>query len=431
MAFQKKSILLLLFLMINTFVYNQIELQGQYRARPEFLNGYKQPLLKSEKPNFYISQRARLGLQYTHPRFQFNFIAQDVRVWGSTASTALDDKGYLSIFEANAMIKFSEKWMLKLGRQPIQYDNGRIFGVSDWGMSARRHDAAILRYKDSTWQVDVGASYNQMSGSSIKTIYELNNYKTFQYAWANKKWSELSLSLLFVNNGMEHIYMEDSIKNSKINYTQTFGTYLTYDKPKFNLQLYGYYQMGVNQHNQTLHAYNVSASATIKPIKNIKMTLGGEILSGTSQAHTINDRSQSFSPLYHSLHPLNGYMDYFYAGNHEESVGLINPFLKIAYQVKKLEFGIDNHLFYAAADVQNDKIQTHFEKSNPFLGYELDFTLKYKLLDEISFQLGYSIMSGTETMRILKNADHTKASHWGYIMISITPFKNLAPLLAK
>lgn len=119
MPFQNKSILLLLFLMINTFVYNQIELQGQYRARPEFLNGYKQPLLKSEKPNFYISQRARLGLQYTHPRFQFNFIAQDVRVWGSTASTALDDKGYLSIFEANAMIKFTEKWMLKLGRQPI------------------------------------------------------------------------------------------------------------------------------------------------------------------------------------------------------------------------------------------------------------------------------------------------------------------------
>ena len=420
---QQASLVFLLIFM-SFISYGQLELIGQYRARAEFLDGYKQPLLENEKPNFFIHQRARLGLQYTHPRFQFNFTAQDVRIWGSSSTIAADNNGFLSIFEANASLLFTQKWLLKLGRQPIQYDSGRIFGTSDWGMSARRHDAAIVRFQDSTWQADLGVAYNQMNGSLTSSLYELNNYKTFQYARAQKEWNDFSLSLLFVNNGMEQTYVIDSLKKSRINYSQTFGGDLNYKTKKVDLRAYGYYQMGFNKNNQTLHAYNISVWALYKPIKTIKLSLGGEILSGTSQEATTNDRSKSFSPLYNSYHPLNGYMDYFYAGNHEESVGLINAFLKVHYQLGNLNLGIDNHIFFAAAPLQYDTTQISSVGSNPYLGYEMDFTVKYHLIDEITLQLGYSFMMGTEAMRLLKKSDNTKISHWGYVMVSIEPFKN-------
>lgn len=421
-----KIIIFSLFIFLSSISYGQLELLGQYRARAEYLDGYKQPLLENQEPGFFISQRARIGLQYTHSRFQFNFTAQDIRVWGNSSTIAVDNNGLLSIFEANASIFFTDKWALKLGRQPIQYDNGRVFGMSDWGMAARRHDAAILKFQDSTWRVDVGAAYNQASSSAQKSFYELNNYKTFQYAWAQKNWKDLSMSLLFVNNGMEQIYLKDSVKKSRTNFTQTFGTYLEYKRTKLELVAYGYYQMGFNRQNQTVQAYNASLLGSYKPIKTLKFTLGGEILSGTSQEATLNDRSQSFSTVYNSNHPLNGFMDYFYAGNHQEDVGLINAFFKINYGLGKFDFGIDNHVFFAAASVkdQTTPIGAEFTSADPYLGYEMDFTVKYKLIDEVTLQAGYSLLAGTATMRSVKGSDNNKLSHWAYVMVSINPFKN-------
>lgn len=427
MKYANRIIFFLTFIAFSTISYGQLELIGQYRARAEFLDGYKQPLLESQDPGFFISQRARIGAKYTHSRFQFNFTAQDIRVWGNTSTIAVDNKGLLSIFEASASVFFTENWALKVGRQPIEYNNGRIFGMSDWGMAARRHDAAILKYQDSTWRVDVGAAYNQESPSLHKSFYELNNYKTFQYAWAQKNWTDLSMSLLIVNNGMEQHYFQDSIKKARTNFTQTMGGYLEYTQKKFDVVAYGYYQMGFNRYNQTLSAYNVSLLGTYKPIKALKLVLGGEILSGTSQEATLNDRSHSFSTLYNSNHPLNGFMDYFYAGNHEESVGLINAFFKINYNWGSFDFAIDNHAFFTAAPVQFQGIPQvpGFVSENSYLGYEMDFSVKYKLIDEVMFQAGYSLMAGTNTMRALKGTDNTNLSHWGYLMISINPFKNL------
>lgn len=428
MKYSKSIIIFLTFIAFSSISYGQLELIGQYRARAEFLDGYKQPLLESQDPGFFISQRARLGLQYTHSRFQFNLTAQDIRVWGSTSSFAVDKSGFFSIYEASASVFFTNKWSMKLGRQPIQYDNGRIFGISAWGMAAKRHDAAILKYQDSTWQVDVGAAYNQQGASPTQTLYELNNYKTFHYAWAKKKWKDVSMSLLFLNNGIDQIYFQDSIKKSKTNFTQTMGTYIEYTRSKFDVVAYGYYQMGFNRYNQTLQAYNASVLGSYKPIKAIKLTLGGEILSGTSQEATLNDRSHSFSTLHNSNHPLNGFMDYFYAGNHEENVGLVNAFLKLNYSVGNFNFGMDNHVFFTAAPAQNMNPIPQvpgFLKADPYLGYEMDFTVKYKWIDEVMFQAGYSLLAGTETLRDLKGADNDKLSHWAYVMVTVHPFKNL------
>ena len=143
----------------------QIDVIGQYKNRAEWSNGNKKPLLKSGKPGFYIAQRARLGGVFNHEKFQLPVVAQDVRVWGSTSHLAVDNSGAFSlsagrrgIFEANATLFLSDKWSVKVGRQPISYDNQRIFGALDWAMQGRRHDAGLVKFRDDSWSVDVGAS---------------------------------------------------------------------------------------------------------------------------------------------------------------------------------------------------------------------------------------------------------------------------------
>lgn len=425
----KKSVLISILMLTNLYGFSQFEITGQYKARAEYLNGYQQPLMEKDYPGFFIAQRARLGGAYTHERFKFNLTVQDVRTWGNTSHLAIDNNGLLSIYEANVSLFLSKKWEVKIGRQSIAYDNDRIFGSLDWAMQARRHDAAIVKFRDSTWSVDVGASYNEEKPSNSQILYQLNNYKTFQYLWANKKWENLSASVLFLNNGMERIYLQDSVEKGVIHYTQTFGTHLIYKREKFDLIGYGYYQMGVDKTNRGVSAFNASIAGTYKLAKKWKFTLGGELLSGTSEEVTLDDRNRSFSPLYGTNHAFNGFMDYFYVGNHERNVGVLDGFLKVNYKVAKLSFGLDNHLFYTAAPIAKQSMSPspEFIEMDPFLGYEVDFTVKYQFADEVTIQAGYSHMFGTQSMRVLKGTDHSKTSNWAYLMVTVNPFKNYKP----
>lgn len=422
------SVLISIFMLSTFYGFSQFEITGQYKARAEFLNGFSKPLQSDQDPGFYVSQRARIGGIYTHDKFQFNITLQDVRTWGNTSHLAIDDNGLLSVYEANVSLFLNNKWTLKVGRQPISYDNQRVFGALDWAMQGRRHDGAILKFKDSSWSVDVGATYNQTSPSNYHIPYGINNYKTFQYVWAHKEWNNFNASVLFLNNGMEQIYIEDSIQKNRTNFAQTMGTHLNYKFNKFDITAYGYYQMGFDQNNQTISAYNASIEGTYMPNKKWGITLGGEILSGTSEEATVNDRNQSFSPLYGTNHGFNGFMDYFYVGNHEGNVGVIDGFFKANYKTGKFSFGLDNHFFFTAAPVELIAIPVtpEFETMDPFLGYEVDFTIKYQFADEVMIQAGYSQLFGTPTMRSVKGAN-SNVNNWAYLMVTVNPFKNFKP----
>lgn len=123
-----KMIGLLLGLTIIGQTNAQFNLTGQYMGRGEMRHGYGTLADTSQEPGMFISQRFRLGAEYKHERFKMNVAVQDVRTWGSVANAAVDTKGLLSIYEANAELLMNKKWSLKLGRQAISYDDDRILG---------------------------------------------------------------------------------------------------------------------------------------------------------------------------------------------------------------------------------------------------------------------------------------------------------------
>jgi hypothetical protein len=62
------------------------------------------------------------------------------------------------------------------------------------------------------------------------------------------------------------------------------------------------------------------------------LAAGYEYLSGNSYNKT--DKVYAFEPFYGTNHKFNGFMDYFYVGNHINSVGLHDAWLKYGYKQK-------------------------------------------------------------------------------------------------
>ncbi|MBL0340040.1 MAG: hypothetical protein IPP71_03455 [Bacteroidetes bacterium] len=162
----------------------------------------------------------------------------------------------------------------------------------------------------------------------------------------------------------------------------------------------------------------------------LKITLGGEYLSGTASDNT-STTNNSCAPLYGNNHMHNGYMDQFYvAGRHENSVGLIDGYLKFKYDFSSSAFiGINGNMFNAANEVYNTT-----GKMDSYLGTEIDFTAGYVLDKSISFQLGYSQMFGTATIQHLQKAKNPDSvQNWAYLMLIIRPNsdKNLLDFITK
>jgi len=243
--------------------------------------------------------------------------------------------------------------------------------------------------------------------------------------WAHKEWEKLSASILFLNNGIEQHYMKDSIQNSRTNFSQTAGAQINYTHKKNSLEGFGYYQLGKTAQNERLSAYNASINAKYTFHEKWNITLGGEVLSGTSQNANSSNINRSFGAYYGTSHKFNGFMDYFNRTANNNHTGLIDGYFKTGYIIKKFKIGLDHHFFYTAAPIQSNTIPQvpDFVAANPFLGYEMDLTVKYNFTKGVVIQAGYSQLFGTNTMHRIKGGETNSINNWAYVSLYVQPFK--------
>ncbi len=199
------------------------------------------------------------------------------------------------------------------GRQVLSYDNQRIMGEIDWAQQGQSHDAALITFKPNNHQLDLGFAVNSDSEKLYRDLYT-TSYKHMQYAWYHTSFSNLNMSLLFLNVGFQ--YKDIPTNELEVDNMQTFGTYLSYKKNKFegNLGVYGQTGEGklVTENTSISSLYgglNVSYAFTDK----FKAGLGYEYLSGKDQDDT-DSTIKSFNPIFGTNHGFNGFMDYFYVG---------------------------------------------------------------------------------------------------------------------
>ena len=398
---------------VMTSYAQDFEISAELRPRLEYRHGYKTLIPDNTEAATFISQRTRLNFNYASEKLNAFVSFQNVRVWGDVGTTALEDKNGIALHEAWAELVFNPKLTIKLGRQEISYDDHRIFGNVGWAQQARSHDAVVTTYQPNTTnRLDFGLALNANEETVFDTDYAVNNYKAFQYIWYHTNFKEVGLSVLLLNNGLNYL---DENNEQKVDYNQTIGSRFTFEKNKISADASIYFQTGKIA-NTDLSALNIAANAYYKINTEFKMGVGLEYLSGTDMNSTENTL-KSFNPWFGTNHKFNGLMDYFYVGNHSNSVGLLDINTSFDYQKERFSAKLTPHMFSSAATV----VDLTGKKMSNALGTELDLVLGYKWTKDISFNAGYSQMFATETMEVLKAGNKDNANNWAWLMITIKP----------
>jgi hypothetical protein len=135
------------------------------------------------------------------------------------------------------------------------------------------------------------------------------------------------------------------------------------------------------------------------------------MLSGTD--YDTEEKNKSFNPLYGTNHKFNGFMDYFYVGNHQNSVGLGDAYVKFSTVKNKTAFNADVHLFSSAAEIS--------ATAENYLGTEIDLTLTQTINPVAKVAVGYSHLFASDSMEILKGGSKDATHNWAYIMLTVTP----------
>jgi len=420
----------ILFIASNIFA-QAVKISAQIRPRYEYRNGYKTLFPDDANPANFISQRTRLNGFFENQAFRAYISIQNVRVWGDVNQLNTNDFNGLTIHEAWGQVFLGKKVSLKLGRQEIIYDDHRIFGSVDWAQQARSHDAALLFWKPKdNHKIEIGVAYNAMKASLYKEIYTNSNYKAFQLMHYHGDFGKSGLSILFLNNGLAYDADPDSIiYEEKVAYSQTIGGRFTHkgDKIKFNVATY--YQAGKNKVNNSLSAVYLAGDVSLHLVKDFSFGLGFEFLSGTASKDkgVIGEKDNSFTPFFGTNHKFNGWMDYFYVGNHGGNVGLVDIYVPLNLKVNKLNFGIIPHYFISAATVSIYEGAGGWRDYSNGLGTEIDFKITYPIVKNVVIAGGYSQMFATKTMHVIKypdsiSGDYNKnTNNWGWVMVTFNP----------
>ncbi len=401
-----KKLILFGIILISFSGYAQLTIDGEIRPRFEYRHGYKTLFPDNTEPAAFVSQRTRLNTTFAKEKYEFYLSIQDVRVWGD-AGQLKENENSLALHQAWAKLNLGKSFALKLGRQEVVYDDSRIFGNVGWAQQARSHDMALAKFATNNYRLDIGVAFNQESERLINNIYTLGSYKTFQYLWYNRFIGKVNTSILFLNNGMQNVADE------KVRYSQTIGTHVKFNMgKKLNASGNLFYQTGKAVNNTNLSAYLIGLDMNYLVTDKSKITLGAEIQSGTDYDKT--NKNNSFSPFYGTNHKFNGLMDYFYVGNHFNSVGLLDFYAKFNTKLgKKSNLNIALHNFSAQAEIANNVSKQ--------LGTELDLVYRYNLMQDINLSAGFSQMFASEGMEVLKGNTDNNWNHWGWVMLTLKP----------
>ena len=404
----------LFFLIFGTFVsplFSQtFEADLQLRPRLEYRHGFKTLLSEGQDDATFVSQRSRLVLGYRDDRLSAKLSVQNINVWGDVPIMRLEESNEISFFEAYGQYQAAQNLMFRLGRQVLAYDNQRILGEVNWAQQGQSHDAALLSWlpKDNH-RLDVGVAYNAPAETLVDVPYSVNSYQNLQFAWYHFDLNKVAFSFLLMNTGYEYG------DRDKLNYIQTWGAFHKFTSGRFFGDVAAYGQTG-EKTNRDVKAWYAGINLNYSADLHWKIGVGAEYLSGTDMDKASGEL-RSFTPLFGTNHGFNGTMDYFFAGNHQNTVGLFDLYGKVTYATSKFDLSVVPHVFSAAAEVIDENNIT----MDDYLGTEVDVAGTYKIRKDFSLGFGYSQMFGTNSLEVLKGGNSGMTQNWGWLMVNFNP----------
>lgn len=414
-------LLLVLFIMVNSAVlFAQVTIDAEFRPRTEFMQGYKKPLADTLSPALTTYQRTRLNAEYKSEELITRISLQDARIWGNSNNKTSTSK--IEMYEAWFEYIFTHGFSVKMGRQPLAYDDQRLFSASNWSNTGSSHDILVLKYSGSILDIHSGFAYNNSKDTLNIVNYSYTpkqNYKALWYLWLSKQVIKgASVSIMNVYEGFE------KTNDYKVLYPRlTYGVYLSYanDSSAWSGSISANLQRGKKPGIKykggfaDLKAYFFAGKISYKFNPVISATIGVDYYSG-SAANLEAGKSKTYNRLYGSNHSLNGFMDYY---TNLPAQGLINYYGGAAVKLSSVVSAeLTGHLFYFEKDFVFSGVKTAKN-----LGGEADLTLNYKPSKIVSLQGGCSIYFNSDATKKyfkLNNSD-THQNGWAYVMLTVKP----------
>lgn len=411
---KKQYVLIGLMALMVQFAQAQFTLEGEFRPRSEYFgNGGNftggtfpaQTATDADEGFLRTTVRAALKAKYTAETYTVFTSFQEVFAFGDRPQISAAGNGNFRVQEAWADLKLGASSSLKLGRQPLSYDDQRILGGLGWAQQARTHDAAVYKYKKNKFSLDLGGALN----TTVDEVYNtsaLFSYRDMVFVRANSKGEKLNFSFLGLVNTFQDSNVDGSNKSSLI----TAGIHLDYKLGGVKLTSNLFIQEGERLGGVDVKgAYLASLAAAFKLTDKSSLTATVERISGR------NSDSAAFFPLYGTNHAFNGLIDRFYVGNHGNAGGL-NDF-QLAYKTKisGVALTLAGHYFTEQSDLDgmgND------------LGSEIDIVLAKKF-KEFTLVGGYSHFFEPSEVADIPGVKDTQ--NWAWAMLVIKPkFLNTA-----
>jgi hypothetical protein len=447
--------------------FSQFTISGEFRPRAEYRDGYIKLRDSSKTPYLDILGRNRLIFEYDNEKFSAKFSFQQAYVFGENnyASDTIT-RNTINIYEGWFRYKFAKSFAIKIGRTELIYDDGRLFGNSNWSTRGTSHDVGIIEWQDKArnYRGDFGFAINNAAPASIfLASYPVKSYKYMAYVYEQRKMfkDQLTISMLAIldvfqkpntttTQTIDTLYIINgsndtigttvlpqpiTITDTKTYPTQLYGRFTIggtagFTKNKFKIFASGYYQTGRFNDGRKISAGMYSIFASYQVFKPLNLLIGHEILSGNDYSDTegLKTKSTSFSTLYSSSHGFYGYMDLFTAttalGN---GAGLTDLYLranlkfseKISLEGTFRYFGLQKGYLYA----KGKNGTASYIAVDKHLGSEVDLMFVYKPVKNFEINTAYCFFLPTSTMEQFSGlkAGTSEWAQYAYIMLTYKP----------
>ena len=413
------SIFGMIILLCFTKGYGQVTIDAEIRPRSEYRSGFNQPLPDTVKSAAFTLQRTRLNFNYITGLINVRLVLQDSRIFGEadTKQPSTATNGSMGIYEAWAELLILQGTTFKIGRQGIQFEDGRLFSLSPWSNTGNSHDLIQLKYATSGFDTQFGFAFNNQKAYNADTsFYSISKmYKQLVFLHLTKTISEkLLLSLLAIEEG----FMSNKTDLDLYHRYTTGGTLqLKKDKLPFSFFATMYYQFGKSTPTVNLDAWLLALKANYNFTDKIGGLAGIDYYSG-SESTIETTKTKTFNKLPYGVnHSFNGYMEYWAA---LPKGGLTNYYGGMNMQLsKKISSDIT---YYAYSLSKSMMVSTNKVQKN--IGSELDLVMNYKFSPETTIQLawcGYFVTDGTRMLKYKSVNAETKFPQYAYLMLTIKP----------
>ncbi len=347
-------------------------------------------------------------------------------------------------------------WGLKIGRQVMEYGDGRLVGPSEWNNTGRSFDAAKLRYQQKDWWIEGFAAtvavitrgkYNQSDFLNGTETHREQVFSGLYFSTAALSVQTTDLYAFHLHESTGPLYQPAAIGDTNF---FTFGLRMK-SKPGVFHQEPFVCGKGATDGKSTPPApapaptnlgpdYTAELAFQTGEVRGLDLTsfaahgslgytfdvlwtprLGVEYNYASGDGNSADGDIGTFQNLFPSNHPRYGFMDLFSWQN------MHNPAISLkAAPCKKVVVQADYHLFWLAnnhdawyrsnATSAVRPLNALARNADTFAGSELDFTVTWKPLKQLAIQGGYShFFAGN----YLKDTGANDDADFGYVQATI------------